>query len=119
MSINRLMDKGAVVHIHNGRLPSYKKNTFGSVLMRQKNLTPIIQRDVNHKEKNKYHILIHVYGIWKDGTDEIICRTAMETHGEQAGGQERGRKKSIGCMERVTREHITICKIDSQREFAI
>ena len=52
MSINRLMDKGAVAHIHNGRLLSYKKNTFGSVLMRQKNLTSIIQRDVNHKEKS-------------------------------------------------------------------
>jgi len=93
MSINRLMDKGAVAHIHNGRLLSYKKNTFGLVLMRQKNLTPITQRDVNHKEKNKYHILIHVCGIWEDGTDEVICRAAMETHGEQDGGQGRGEEE--------------------------
>ena len=30
-------------------------------------------------EKNKYHILKHIYGIQKDGTDEPICRAAMET----------------------------------------
>ena len=52
-----------MVHIHNGIFLSHKKNTFGLVLMRQKNLMPIIQRDISHKEKNKYHILIHVYGI--------------------------------------------------------
>ena len=57
------MDKEAVVHIYNGILLSHKKNTFGSVLMRQKNLEPIIQSNVSHKEKNKYLILIHLYGI--------------------------------------------------------
>ena len=34
---------------------------------------------VNQKEKNKYHILMHIYGIYKDDTDETICRAAMET----------------------------------------
>ena len=57
------MDKEAVVRIYNGILLSHKKNTFGSVLMRQKNLEPIIQSNVSHKEKNKYLILIHLYGI--------------------------------------------------------
>ena len=81
----QMMDKEVVVHIHNGIFLSHKKNTFGLVLMRQKNLMPIIQRDISHKEKNKYHILIHVYGIQEDGTDEVICMAAMETHREQAG----------------------------------
>ena len=43
------------------------------------NLEPIIQSEVSQKEKDKYHILTHVYGIQKDGTDEPICRAAMET----------------------------------------
>ena len=30
------------------------------------------------KEKDKYHILTHIYGIQKDGTDEPIFREAME-----------------------------------------
>ena len=34
-----------------------KRNAFESVLMRQKNLEPIIQSEVSQKEKDKYHIL--------------------------------------------------------------
>ena len=40
-----------------------KRNTFKSVLMRWMNLEPIIQREVSQKEKDKYHILTHIYGI--------------------------------------------------------
>ena len=29
---------------------------------------------------------MHIYGIWKDGTDEIICREAMETDLWTRGG---------------------------------
>ena len=39
------------------------RNTFESVLMRRMNLEPIIQSEVSQKEKDKYHILTHVYGI--------------------------------------------------------
>ena len=47
--------------IHNGILLSYKRDAFESVLMRWINLEPIIQSEVNQKEKDKYHILMHVY----------------------------------------------------------
>uniref|UniRef100_A0A4W2ESG0 DUF1725 domain-containing protein n=1 Tax=Bos indicus x Bos taurus TaxID=30522 RepID=A0A4W2ESG0_BOBOX len=40
-----------------------KRNTFESVLMRWMDLEPIIQSEVSQKEKDKYHILMHVYGI--------------------------------------------------------
>ena len=40
-----------------------KRNTFESVLMRWMNLGSIIQSEVSQKEKNKYHILTHIYGI--------------------------------------------------------
>ena len=52
-----------------------KRNAFESVLMRLMNVKPIIQSEAS--QKNKY-ILIHIYGIWKDGTDKPICRAAME-----------------------------------------
>ena len=42
---------------------SIKRNTFESVLKRWMNLEPIIQSEVSQKEKNKYHILTHIYGI--------------------------------------------------------
>ena len=40
-----------------------KRKTFESVLMRWMNLEPIIQSEVSQKEKDKYHFLMHVYGI--------------------------------------------------------
>ena len=63
MSIDRLMNKEVVVHIHNRILLSHKRNAFESVLMRWMNLEPIIQSEVSQKEKDKYHILTHIYGI--------------------------------------------------------
>ena len=40
-----------------------KWKAFESVLVRWMNLEPIIQNEVNQKEKDKYHILMHLYGI--------------------------------------------------------
>ena len=42
-----------------------KRNAFESVLMRWMNLEPIIQSEVSQKEKDKYHILTHIYRIRK------------------------------------------------------
>ena len=55
-----------------------KSNAFESVLMRWTNLEPITQSEVIQKEKDKYHILTHKCGIEDNGTDEFICRAAME-----------------------------------------
>ena len=46
--------------------------------MRWMNLEPIIQSEVSQKEKDKYHIIMHIYGIWKNDTEEFIYRAAME-----------------------------------------
>ena len=48
-----------MVHIYS----LMKKNTFESVLMRWMNLELVIHSEVSQKEKNKYHILAHIYGI--------------------------------------------------------
>ena len=40
-----------------------KRNISESVLMRWTNLEPIIQSEVSQKEEDKYHILMHIYGI--------------------------------------------------------
>ena len=57
------MDKAVVVLTHNGILLSHERNTFESVLMRWMNLEPFILSEVSQKEKNKYHILMNIYGI--------------------------------------------------------
>ena len=42
-------------------------------------LKPIIQSEVSQKEKHQYSILMHIYGIQKDGNDDPICETARDT----------------------------------------
>ena len=56
-----------------------KKNTFESVLMRWMKLEPIIQSEVSQKEKHQYSILMYIYGIQKDGSNDPICETAKDT----------------------------------------
>ena len=60
------MDKKVVVQWYIYTMEYYsaiKKNAFESILMRWMNPEPIIQREVSQKEKDKYYILTHVYGI--------------------------------------------------------
>ena len=38
-----------------------KRNTFASVLMKWMNPEPVTQSEVSQKEKDKYHILTHIY----------------------------------------------------------
>ena len=40
-----------------------KRSVFESVLMRWMNLEPIIPSEVSQKEKSKYRIITHIYGI--------------------------------------------------------
>ena len=56
-----------------------KKNIFESVLIRWMKLELITQSEVSQKEKHQYSILMHMYGIYKDGNDNPICKTEKET----------------------------------------
>ena len=38
-----------------------------------------IQSEVSQKEKHQYSILTNIYGIYKDGNNEPICKTARDT----------------------------------------
>ena len=42
-------------------------------------MEPIIQSEVSQKEKHKYCVLMHIYGIQKDGNNDPISKTAKET----------------------------------------
>ena len=50
-----------------------KRNESESLLVRWMNLEPVTQSE----EENKY-ILMHIYGIQKNGTDEPICREGIK-----------------------------------------
>ena len=64
MSFGRQMDKEVVAHIYTVEYYSaVKRNAFESVIMRWIKLQPIIQSEVSQKEKDKYCILKHIFGI--------------------------------------------------------
>ena len=88
--------------------------------MRQMNLESIIQSEVSQKEKKKYWILTHIYGIQKDVTDESIFRAAVEKQTQRTdlwtwGGGGEGEM----CGESNMETFITVCEIDSQWELAL
>ena len=51
-----------------------QKNTLDSVLMRRMKLEPIIQSEVSQEEKHQYSISMHIYGILKDGNNDLYVR---------------------------------------------
>ena len=50
-------------YIYTMKYYSAIKGTYESVLMKWMNLEPIIQSEISQKEKDKYCILMHIYGI--------------------------------------------------------
>ena len=56
-----------------------KRNATELVLMRRMNLEPIRWSEVSEKEKDKYHILTHIYGIQKDDTNDPTGMAANKT----------------------------------------
>ena len=73
------MDKEDVVRIYNGILLSHKRNKIRPFVETWMNPETVIQSEVSHKEKNKYHILTHICGIQKNGIDDPICKAEIET----------------------------------------
>ena len=55
-----------------------KRNRFEGAELRWMYLEPVTQSEVSQKQKNKYHILPHIYGIHRNGTHEPICRAGTE-----------------------------------------
>ena len=79
-----------------------KRNTFESALMKWMNLEPIIQSEVSQKEKDKYCILTHIYGIQKNGTENLLTGQQWRNrHRESTVDMGRG-EESVRRMERVT-----------------
>ena len=56
-----------------------KRNEIGSFVETWMNLETVIQHEVSQKEKNRYRILTHICGTYKNGTDEPVCRAEIET----------------------------------------
>ena len=56
-----------------------KRNKVGSFVEMWMDLETVIQSEVSQKEKNRYRILTHICGIYKNGTYELVCKAEIET----------------------------------------
>ena len=52
-----------MAHICNGILLRHRRNKIELFVVRWMDLETIIQSDVSQKEKKKYYMLTHIYGI--------------------------------------------------------
>ena len=57
------MGKDDVVHTYNEYHSAIKRSETGSFVVMWMDLESVIQSEASQKEKNKYCILMHVYGI--------------------------------------------------------
>ena len=67
-----------VVHIYSVILLKHKRKEIGSFVVMWMNPQSVISSKVTQKEKNKYHISMDIFRIWKNGTDELICTAGIE-----------------------------------------
>ena len=58
------MDKEEVVYVPNG-IVAIKRNEIELFVVSWLDLESVIQSEVSQKEKNKYHMLTHIYGIYE------------------------------------------------------
>ena len=75
------MDKEDVAHIYNGILLAIKGKEMDLFLVSWMDLESVIQSEVSQKEKNKYNMLTHIYGIYKTkkSSEEPRGRTGIKT----------------------------------------
>ena len=69
-------------------------------------LEPIIQSEVSQKDKDQYSILMHIYGIYKDGNDNPICKTEKETQMYRTDFGSPWEKERVGYFERTASKHV-------------
>ena len=63
-----------------------------------------IQSEVSQKDKDQYSVLMHIYGIWKDGNDKPICKTERHRCTKQTLGL--WEKAKVGCSERTALKQV-------------
>ena len=98
------MDKEAVDIYTMEYYSDIKKNSFESVLMRWMKLEPIILSEVSQKDKDQYGILMHIYGILKDGNHNPIYAKQEKRH--RCTEQTLWEKVRVGCSERTASKHV-------------
>ena len=67
-----------MVHKHNVISLNHKNECICASCDELDKPRSIVQSEVSQKEEDKYYILMQIYGITKNGSEEFIYRAAME-----------------------------------------
>ena len=96
-------------HVYNGILLSHKNNEIELFVVTWMDLESVIQSEVSQNEKNKYHMLTHIYGILKK---KLVLKNQgqngnKDTYLLENGLEDMGRGKGkLGRSERVAWTYI-------------
>ena len=58
------------------------------------------------KAKEQHSMLTHIYGIWKDGNNNPICKTEKETQMYRTEFWTLWEKARVGYLERTASKHV-------------
>ena len=107
-----------VVHVYNGILLSHEREWIwiGSSEVDKPRASYM---EWSKSGKNRYCILMHTCGIWKNGTDGPICRAGTDMDVENRLRDMAGEEESGMNWERSMETHVTICKTDRSWEVAV
>ena len=64
------------------------------------------ETEVSQKDKDQYSILMHIYGIQKDGNDNPIYKTEKETQMYRTDFWTLWEKARVGCSERIALKQV-------------
>ena len=67
------------MEVFEGTNKPLKKNKFAETCV---DLECVIHSEICQKEENKYFMLMHIWRIYKNDTDEPICKAEIETDTE-------------------------------------
>ena len=115
MSTGRWMDKKAVVHIHNGILPSYKKKCIW-VSSNEVDETGACSTKWNKSERERQILYISIYMAFRKMMPAILHAGYQRRHRckEQTFGL-CGRRRGWDGLENSIETCIIICKLDERK----
>ena len=64
------------------------------------------QSEVSQKDKDQYSILMHIYGILKDGNENPICKTEKEAQMYRTDFWTLWEKARVGHSERIALKQV-------------
>ena len=114
LSVNISKFQEGMIHISNGMLLSHKKEP-NWVICRDVDGPWGCQIEwISQKEKNKYHILMHICGIWKKiGIDDFTCKTKTDEENRCMDIKGEGGVRWTERLELTQIHYWYMCKIDN------